>query len=102
MRTPLIFLALTTIDSSSFGHCSLAHPSLCTALAARAYFLNGTLPSAAGEEKHCKSDEGFMFPHPGDSMEVQAEGGEIAELRKAIWELADEAREMKLGMGWGR
>ncbi|ORY58006.1 Alpha/Beta hydrolase protein [Leucosporidium creatinivorum] len=92
------------VVQDGFGHCSLAHPSLCTALAARAYFLNGTLPSAEGEEKHCKSDEGFLFPHPGAEVELQAEGDdrELVELKMAMWELAEEARGMKLGMGWGR
>ncbi|KZO96037.1 alpha/beta-hydrolase [Calocera viscosa TUFC12733] len=41
-----------------YGHCSLAHPSLCTARKIASYFFDGDIP------KHgttCKSDSGFIF-----------------------------------------
>ena len=74
-----------TFVSCSFGHCSLAHPSLCTARSMRAYFINGTLPE---DGKLCKSDPGFLFPREGDVVaEVAAEDVELSEAMRA---LADE------------
>ncbi|KAF9266687.1 hypothetical protein L218DRAFT_996260 [Marasmius fiardii PR-910] len=40
------FPGSVVLSQESAGHCSIAAPSLCTALAVREYFLNGTLPKA--------------------------------------------------------
>ncbi|CAE6458789.1 unnamed protein product [Rhizoctonia solani] len=42
-----------------YGHCTIAHPSLCTAKAIRDYFLNGKVPAPG---THCKPEPGYLFP----------------------------------------
>ncbi|KAK4100362.1 alpha/beta-hydrolase [Parathielavia hyrcaniae] len=41
------------LEHGGYGHCSIAQASLCTALATRAYFVNGTLPEPGTV---CKAD----------------------------------------------
>ena len=67
------------------GHCSLAHPSLCTVKKIRDYFLDGDLPARGTE---CESDPGFLFPDPGA---VRMKGREEdEEMREALEALAGE------------
>ena len=75
------------LTKQRFGHCSLAHPSLCTAKVARAYFLEGKVPEYGTT---CDADEGFLFPVPG--QEVKVLSVEDEELQKALEELAEEVR----------
>ncbi|CAE6532454.1 unnamed protein product [Rhizoctonia solani] len=42
-----------------FGHCTIAHPSLCTAKAIRDYFLKGKVPAPG---TLCKPEPGYLFP----------------------------------------
>ncbi|EJT99865.1 alpha/beta-hydrolase [Dacryopinax primogenitus] len=56
-----------------YGHCSLAHPSLCTARRIADYFIDGVVP------KHrtiCKSEDGFIFPPTGETAEYLSDLGE--------------------------
>ncbi|GAA5827770.1 hypothetical protein JCM3770_005415, partial [Rhodotorula araucariae] len=85
----------------SFGHCSLAQPSLCTAKHVRSYFLDGVVPAY---NTRCDSDEGFLFPHPGNNTASAAAatlgpgfGDEDAELRRAVWDLANSAGTVGMG-----
>ncbi|GAA5900239.1 hypothetical protein JCM8208_002061 [Rhodotorula glutinis] len=87
----------TLVTQSGFGHCSLAHPSLCTAKTIRSYFLNGTVPALG---THCDADDGFLFPHPGNSSSTEALdtlSSEDAELRSAMWELSESAHAVGMG-----
>ncbi|KAK4052692.1 hypothetical protein OIV83_001979 [Microbotryomycetes sp. JL201] len=60
-----------TRDSASlliqdgFGHCSLAHPSLCTAKTIRRYLLDGVVPEYG---TRCDSDPGYLFPEPREQQ----------------------------------
>lgn len=47
----------------------MAHPSICTALHFRAYFLQGRLPA---EGTICDADPGFLFPAPAALLPFQA------------------------------
>ncbi|KAG8729653.1 hypothetical protein FRC11_008292 [Ceratobasidium sp. 423] len=42
-----------------FGHCTIVHPSLCTAKAIRDYFLKGKVPAPG---TLCKPEPGYLFP----------------------------------------
>ncbi|CAE6417836.1 unnamed protein product [Rhizoctonia solani] len=42
-----------------YGHCTIAHPSLCTAKAVRDYFLKGKVPAPG---TRCKPEPGYLFP----------------------------------------
>ncbi|BGP48868.1 hypothetical protein JCM10450v2_004747 [Rhodotorula kratochvilovae] len=84
----------TLVVQDGFGHCSLAQPSLCTAKTIRSYFLDGVVPSY---NTRCASDEGFIFPHPGNDTLVAALSAEDAELRSAVWELAHAAGTVGMG-----
>ncbi|KAF8309482.1 hypothetical protein DL93DRAFT_2158340 [Clavulina sp. PMI_390] len=44
-----------------YGHCSTAHPSLCTVKRIRDYFLNGVVPDPG---TMCEVEPGFLFPDP--------------------------------------
>ena len=66
----------------SYGHCSLAAPSVCTARRVRAYFQNGTLPE---EGAVCEADE---VPFVG-RMRAEAVDAEEAELVWATRKLAE-------------
>lgn len=63
---------------NSYGHCSLAAPSLCTAKHVRAYMINGTLPKDGTE---CEVDE---LPFVGSVRDVRALSVEDAELLEAM------------------
>ncbi|GAA5854844.1 hypothetical protein JCM9279_005534 [Rhodotorula babjevae] len=87
----------TLVTQSGFGHCSLAHPSLCTAKTIRSYFLNGTVPTLG---THCDADDGFLFPHPSNgsaTAALEALSSEDAELRSAMWELSESAHAVGMG-----
>ncbi|KZT62527.1 alpha/beta-hydrolase [Calocera cornea HHB12733] len=73
----------TLLIQDGFGHCSLAHPSLCTAKTVRAYFLEGKVPEYGTV---CSSPEEYLFPEGGktDSL-LSAMGAEDRELLQA-WE----------------
>ncbi|CAE6538113.1 unnamed protein product [Rhizoctonia solani] len=42
-----------------FGHCSSAHPSLCTAKNIQNYFVNGTVPANG---TYCTPEPGWIYP----------------------------------------
>jgi len=71
---------------NSYGHCSLAAPSLCTAKHLRAYFENGTLPE---EGTVCEVDE-LPFVGKVNSEKVNAMSVEDRELLDALRGLAEE------------
>lgn len=81
----------------SFGHCSVAHPSLCTAKTIRSYFLDGTVPAPG---THCTADDGFLFPHPSNGSSAAALetlSSEDAELRSLMWELSESVPAVGMG-----
>ncbi|BGP00214.1 hypothetical protein RTBOTA2_003602 [Rhodotorula toruloides] len=85
----------TLVKQNGFGHCSLAHPSLCTAKIFRSYFLEGKVPAW---NTTCDSDDGFLFPHPDAKVrEVEALSVEDAELRRRMWDLSRSFKEARLG-----
>ncbi|KAH9859141.1 alpha/beta-hydrolase [Lenzites betulinus] len=63
---------------NSYGHCSLAAPSLCTAKHIQAYMVNGTLPSPGTV---CEVDE---LPFVGSVQDVRALSAEDFELLEAL------------------
>ncbi|KAF4983222.1 hypothetical protein FZEAL_1325 [Fusarium zealandicum] len=65
------FPSSVVLKQNSYGHCSAAAPSTCTAGHIRAYFQNGTLPSAGTE---CEPDyDLFELPAPGEEVTAQDE-----------------------------
>ncbi|KAL8280865.1 hypothetical protein RQP46_006869 [Phenoliferia psychrophenolica] len=81
----------TLLIQNGFGHCSSAHPSLCTAKIARDYFLKGAVPDYGTT---CDADAGFLFPHPSTSIrELSVEDQRLAEALEA---LSGEVRSMAM------
>ncbi|EIW63602.1 alpha/beta-hydrolase [Trametes versicolor FP-101664 SS1] len=65
----------------SYGHCSLAAPSLCTARRVRAYMVDGTVPE---EGAVCEVDE-LPFGVPvGDVRALESEDVELLEALKRL------------------
>ncbi|KZO93929.1 alpha/beta-hydrolase [Calocera viscosa TUFC12733] len=65
-----------------FGHCSPAHPSLCTAHALQDFFFEGKLPEYGTV---CKSDPGQLFPVEGAKEALlESLSGEDKELMRAM------------------
>lgn len=99
VRDLSMFGALRGIEQSrshSFGHCSMAHPSLCTAKKLRAYFVDGVVPAY---DTRCEVDDGFLFPHP-DKMapsSINTLSTEDGELRDAMWELSSHVNQIGMG-----
>ncbi|KND95170.1 Carboxylesterase A [Tolypocladium ophioglossoides CBS 100239] len=76
------FPSSAVLVQKSYGHCSLAAPSTCTARYIRAYFQDGTLPTSGTE---CEQDyELFDMLAPGDVQVL----GQRDELSRAVYELA--------------
>ncbi|KAH7335405.1 Alpha/Beta hydrolase protein [Rhizoctonia solani] len=69
-----------------FGHCTVAHPSLCTAKAVRDYFLNGKVPAAG---TFCKPEPGYLFPG-NETKSISALSAED----KKLWEALEGLEEM--------
>jgi len=81
----------TLLIQDGYGHCSLAHPSLCTARTVASYFLDGKVPEYG---TMCPSDEGFLFPEPGKAAQrLQGLTVEDQELAKALESLSAEWRD---------
>ncbi|KAG7091870.1 hypothetical protein E1B28_008271 [Marasmius oreades] len=55
------FPGSVVLSQDSAGHCSIAAPSICTALAVREYFVNGTLPKSG---THCSIIGSPFAPNP--------------------------------------
>ncbi|EJT99587.1 alpha/beta-hydrolase [Dacryopinax primogenitus] len=49
----------TLVINRGYGHCSIAHPSMCVAKTMRAYFFDGVVPEWGTT---CTSDPGQLFP----------------------------------------
>jgi len=70
---------------NSYGHCSLAAPSTCTAQTVRAYFQNGTLPEPGAE---CEQDYDFFQEPRTAAFDASNEDEDMAILSGAIAELS--------------
>ncbi|KAH9925565.1 alpha/beta-hydrolase [Fomitopsis serialis] len=69
---------------NSYGHCSVAAPSLCTAKHVRAYFENGTLPV---EEAVCEVDElPFIGSVHGGVDAMSVEDREVLDALRSLGE----------------
>ncbi|KAF7550422.1 hypothetical protein G7046_g8019 [Stylonectria norvegica] len=76
------FPSSVVLKQNSYGHCSLAAASTCTARHIRAYFQNGTLPPDGTE---CEPDyKLFELPDAEEAMAQQ-----MGELESAVWGLAE-------------
>ncbi|GAA5854084.1 hypothetical protein JCM8547_008219 [Rhodosporidiobolus lusitaniae] len=85
----------TLLVQEGFGHCSFAHPSLCTAKHMRNYLLKGVLPEPGTE---CKGDPDFLFPRPGKALAAfEALTPEDRALRNALDGLAQRAPRYAMG-----
>ncbi|GAA5978813.1 hypothetical protein JCM5350_004830 [Sporobolomyces pararoseus] len=82
----------TLLVQNGFGHCSVAHPSMCTAKKARAYFLEGSVPKM---NTTCDADPGFLFPHSSSSSSFSVEtlSAEDSKLKQALHGLAEKMGE---------
>ncbi|GAA5891675.1 hypothetical protein JCM6882_006163 [Rhodosporidiobolus microsporus] len=78
-----------------YGHCSFAHPSICTAKRMRAYLLDGVLPAP---DTVCEGDPNFIFPRPGEKVAaLETLSDEDRELQAALEELAERAIKYRMG-----
>ncbi|KAH7334290.1 TAP-like protein-domain-containing protein [Rhizoctonia solani] len=50
----------TLLIQHGYGHCSIAHPSLCTAQNIRDYFVSGKVPKNG---THCTPEPGYIYPN---------------------------------------
>ncbi|GAA6002949.1 hypothetical protein JCM10207_001914 [Rhodosporidiobolus poonsookiae] len=83
------------VIQNGYGHCSFAHPSLCTAKRIRSYLIDGVVPSG---EASCEGDPSFIFPHPDKAGAMAgALSVEDRELQHALHGLADKAGQLKMG-----
>ncbi|KZT62530.1 alpha/beta-hydrolase [Calocera cornea HHB12733] len=78
-------ISATLLIQDGFGHCSTAHPSLCTAKTVAAYFLEGRVPEYGTV---CSSPEEYLFPEDGDSP-MSSMSAEDRELLQAWEKLGD-------------
>ncbi|CUA70639.1 Tripeptidyl aminopeptidase [Rhizoctonia solani] len=69
-----------------FGHCTISHPSLCTAKAVRDYFVKGKVPAPGTLCKPEDSRPGYLFPG-NETMSVSAMSAEDQKLWYALEEL---------------
>ncbi|KZT62531.1 alpha/beta-hydrolase [Calocera cornea HHB12733] len=77
----------TLLIQDGFGHCSTAHPSLCTAKTVAAYFLEGKVPEYGTV---CSSPEEYLFPEVGKTDDfMSAMSVEDRELLQAWEKLGD-------------
>ncbi|KAK1234476.1 hypothetical protein PQX77_002330 [Marasmius sp. AFHP31] len=85
-KTSGLFPGSVLLTQDSPGHCSIGAPSVCTAQAVRAYFVNGTLPA---EGTVCPMD-GSPFDAPANASVVNSRRatGSEDDIRKALQELA--------------
>lgn len=72
------FIGAGLLEHHAHGHCTVASPSLCTAKAVRAYFVNGTLPEPGTV---CEPEE---LPFVGKGAELKTLSREDAELLEAL------------------
>ncbi|GAA6058896.1 hypothetical protein JCM10212_002848 [Sporobolomyces blumeae] len=91
----------TLLVQNGFGHCSVAHPSTCTAKTVRAYFLDGEVPRS---NTTCDADPKFLFPAGTATRAVAQDGegsqsGEDDELRSALARLAERTIERSHRLG---
>ncbi|KAF8599715.1 alpha/beta-hydrolase [Ceratobasidium sp. AG-I] len=49
----------TLLIQQGYGHCTIAHPSLCTLRNVRDYFVDGKVPVNG---THCVAEPGFIYP----------------------------------------
>ncbi|CAM1505419.1 Fc.00g110560.m01.CDS01 [Cosmosporella sp. VM-42] len=76
------FPSSVVLKQNSYGHCSLAAASTCTAKYIRTYFQNGTLPESGTE---CEPDY-ELFQLPDAKEEIQ----QMDDLAAAVYRLANE------------
>jgi len=84
----------TLLIQEGFGHCTLAHPSLCTAKKIRSYFLEGKVPEYG---THCKADPGFLFPNSTAAASTVYTTCADRRLAKAMHHLSDSIHQFGLG-----
>lgn len=82
-----IFVDAKLIEVETYGHCSLAMPSLCAARHVRAFFANGTMPD---EDVKCAADGPYYInPNKGNKGNIKALAGEDAEAQRLMAALVD-------------
>lgn len=72
------FVGAEVLEHNAHGHCTVSSPSLCTAKAVRAYFVNGTLPETGTV---CEPEE---LPFVGKGDRLKSLSKEDAELLEAL------------------
>ncbi|KAG9082675.1 hypothetical protein FS749_006664 [Ceratobasidium sp. UAMH 11750] len=72
-----------------FGHCTLAHPSLCTAKILKDYFVKGKVPAPG---TRCKPEPGYLFPG-NDTKSITTLSAEDQTLWRALEGLSDLGRD---------
>lgn len=80
LRVKERYVGAGLLEQHSHGHCSLAAPSICTAKAVRAYFVNGTLPE---EGTVCEPDE-LPFVGKKDLKVMSAEDEELLDALRGL------------------
>ncbi|CAE6538286.1 unnamed protein product [Rhizoctonia solani] len=87
----------TLLVQHGYGHCSIAHPSLCTAQNIRDYFVNGKVPSNG---TYCTPEPGYIYPNVNKTESGGFLSKRDEELMGALTRL-QEARSKTLLSGFG-
>ncbi|QRW11913.1 alpha/beta hydrolase family protein [Ceratobasidium sp. AG-Ba] len=87
----------TLLIQQGFGHCTTAHPSLCTYNHVRDYFIDGKVPVNG---THCTPEPGFIYPSNDTNTKRSVLTKRDGELLHAV-EKFSKARAKSNGIPWG-
>ncbi|KAJ1301702.1 hypothetical protein OPQ81_008937 [Rhizoctonia solani] len=76
----------TLLIQHGYGHCSIAHPSLCTARNIRDYFVSGKVPSNG---TYCTPEPGYIYPNLNKTESGESLSKRDEELVDALSRLQD-------------
>ncbi|QRW24782.1 alpha/beta hydrolase family protein [Rhizoctonia solani] len=76
----------TLLVQQGYGHCSIAHPSLCTARNIRDYFVSGKVPNNG---TYCTPEPGYIYPNVNKTEERRSLSKRDEDLLGAISRLRD-------------
>ncbi|KAG8683990.1 hypothetical protein FRC09_015679, partial [Ceratobasidium sp. 395] len=87
----------TLLVQQGFGHCTSAHPSLCTYKHIRDYFVDGTVPANG---THCTPEPGFIYPTNGTNSKREVSGLDKrdAELLESVHRLREARSKFNLDL----
>lgn len=76
----------TLLIQQGYGHCTTAHPSLCTVKNVRDYFIDGKVPANG---THCTPEPGFIYPTNSTSKRSEGLSRRDKELLSSLHKLRE-------------